>query len=113
MDKLPWKTWQLLRKDSARTSFETLIGKKSILSALNRIMHIAKKGLQKRKLGEEIFLAPLIKRLKHQQSPADIAITIFKKQGLPALLKHYRFKKEDFAQYEVPTTESQFLYRGL
>ena len=113
MDKLPWKTWQLLRKDTARTSFETLIGKKSILSALNRIMHIAKKGLQKRKLGEEIFLAPLIKRLKHQQSPADIAITIFKKQGLPALLKHYRFKKEDFAQYEVPTTESQFLYRGL
>ena len=79
------------------------------MSALIRILHIAKQGLQKRGLGEEIFLAPLFKRLKHQQSPADIAITIFKKHGLQGLLKHNSFKKEDFIQSEAPILESHFL----
>lgn len=113
MDKLPWKTWQLLRKATARASFDTPIGEKSILPSLIRIVQIAKQGLQKRRLGEEIFLAPLFKRLKLRQSPADIVITIFKKQGLPALLQHYCFKKEDFVKSEAHTIESQFLYGGL
>ena len=113
MDKLPWKTWQLLRKATARTSFETLISEKSILPLLIRIVHIAKQGFENRRLGEEIFLVPLFKRLKLRQSPADIAITIFKKQGLPALLQNYSFKKEDFVTSKTPTLESQFLYEGL
>lgn len=109
VDKLPWRTWQLLRNATARNSFETQIGKKSILPLLKRLVHLAKRGLQKRGLGEEIFLAPLFKRLKQQQSPADFAITIFKRKGLQGLLKHNSFKKKDFIQPVTPILEGQFL----
>ena len=109
VDKFPWKTWQLLRKATARNSFETQVGKKRVLPLLIRMVNIANRGLQKRGLGEEIFLDPLFKRLKQQQSPADIAITIFKAEGLQGLLKHNSFKKEDCIPTGVPVLEGQLL----
>ncbi len=92
MNKLPWETWKTLRKQAGHTTFDTQVNNQSILPLLKELVDIATQGLQRRKQGEEVFLAPLYERIAQQKSPADVAIDIFEKQGLQAFLAHYAFK---------------------
>lgn len=87
------KTWKKIRRDAIQRTFKTTINGKSIIPLLTELLEIAKEGLKKRELGEEMFLEPLFERLKSQKSPADEAIEIFNSDGLKAFLAHYSFNQ--------------------
>jgi|GEM_PF-1595843 len=87
-----WKTWKKLRTEALEHTFNTSIEGENILPLLNEFLEVAKNGLQKRELGEEVFLEPYYKRLDLQKSPADEAIEIFEKQGITGILNHFSFK---------------------
>jgi hypothetical protein len=58
-----------------------------VLPLLAELLDIAESGLQKRGLGEEIFLLPLQERLAARRSPADRAVALFQEGGVSKLLK--------------------------
>lgn len=51
------------------------------------LLEVAEAGLRKRGMGEEIYLAPLEKRLEKGRCPADDAADIFRKGGVEALVE--------------------------
>lgn len=88
------ETWKKVRLDALQHTFKTTINNESIVPLLTKFLEVAKQGLLKRNLGEEIFLEPLYVRLNRQKSPAGEAIAIFKKEGLQGFLNHYSFTKD-------------------
>ena len=61
---------------------------------LENIVELAKKGLEKRGYGEERFLSPLIFRVRHNTTPAEEALNIFKQaktkeKGIRSLANKY------------------------
>jgi len=92
MNQFSWEAWRNLRKAAARKTFDATIENEQIVPLLSLLLDIATDGLKKRNLGEAIFLAPLFERLKLQQSPADVAISIFEKEGIAAFLNYSALK---------------------
>ena len=93
MEFYPTETWKKVRQMALQHTFNTTIKGKKIIPILAQFLEIAKQGLQKRNLGEEVFLNPYYRRLKLQKSPADETIAIFEEQGITGVLKHFSFKK--------------------
>lgn len=58
-------------------------------NVLERMLHIAQKGLKTREFAEEKYLVPLYERLIQRKSPADEAEQLFLKGGIKALIEHY------------------------
>ncbi len=87
-DRYSPRIWKKLRADAIQHAFKTSLPGKSIRSFLTRFLEIAKQGLQRRGLGEEIFLKPLYERLNLHRSPADEAIDVFEKYGMRGLLEY-------------------------
>lgn len=58
-----------LRKLLIRDEIPSFINKKKLCELTNNILNIAKDGLNKRGLGEEIFLKPLYNRVKYHTNP--------------------------------------------
>ncbi len=81
-----------LRMEAIKNGLATKLAGKSIIPWGYQLLAIAEKGLQKRGDGEEIFLAPLFERLEKRQTPADLAIAIFQKEGVEAFLETFSFK---------------------
>jgi gamma-glutamylcysteine synthetase len=52
-----------------------------------RLLEIARRGLERRQMGEEVFLEPLFERLEDDRCPADEAEKCFKKEGINGLVK--------------------------
>jgi len=92
-------TWRKLRVQAAQHTINASIDGKGIVPLLQQLLDIAKVGLQRRNLQEEIFLQPLYERLQQRKSPADVAIEIFNNQGFNAFLTHISFKKEAFTKH--------------
>lgn len=81
-----------LRMEAIKNGLAAKLVGKSIIPWLGQLLAIAEKGLQKRGAGEEIFLTPLFARLEKRQTPADLAIAIFQKEGIEAFLETFSFK---------------------
>ncbi|MFK7947236.1 MAG: glutamate-cysteine ligase family protein [Saprospiraceae bacterium] len=90
----PRETWKKIREMGLQHTFSTTINGKKIIPLLTQFLEVAKQGLEKRDLGEEVFLNPYYRRLNLKQSPADKAIEIFEEQGISGLLKHFSFKNQ-------------------
>jgi gamma-glutamylcysteine synthetase len=105
VSKFQLKTWREIRKNAVKDSFKASINGDSILPILRQFLDIAKEGLLKRNLQEEIFLQPLYKRLEEQKSPADLAIEAFNKGGIKTFLELVSFKKETYNK--MPQTLDQ------
>ena len=58
-----------LRKLLIQDEIPSFINKKKLCELTNNILNIAKDGLNKRGLGEEIFLKPLYNRVKYHTNP--------------------------------------------
>lgn len=91
MEMYSWETWRQIRLDALKHTFKTLINGQNIVSLVTKFLEIAKKGLLKRNLGEEVFLKPLFKRVSSQSSPADEAIALFEKEGFESFLEYHSF----------------------
>lgn len=102
MEALYFISPKTLRIEAIKDALAANFAEKSIIPWLYELLVIAEKGLQKRGLGEEIFLAPLFKRLKEQQSPADLAIAIFQKEGIEAFLDKFSFTRAKISNYLRP-----------
>jgi len=100
MENYSWQTWKQIRVDALKHTFKTSINGESITPLVSKFLEVAKAGLLKRNLGEEIFLEPLYQRLNAQQSPADKAIAIFETEGMQSLLKRYAFKRKTSLKIE-------------
>ncbi len=96
VNEYPIETWRELRQQCARHAFDARVDGKSIVPLLTRFLDLVSSGLKSRNLGEEKFLEPLYKRLRRRQTPADLAIRIFKKGGIEAFLEHFSFKNNSF-----------------
>jgi glutamate--cysteine ligase len=92
INQYDWTVWKHLRTQAIRYAFEAkLPNGESIVPLIRQLLMIAKTGLEKRGLNEAPFLNPLFERLEKQQSPADVAIDIFKKEGMTGLLNAVSF----------------------
>lgn len=95
VEALGFVTPQQLRMEAIQCALEAELKGESIVPYLHQLLNIAEKGLQKRGLGEEIFLVPLWKRLDILQTPADRAIEVFQTEGKAAFLDAFSFRVED------------------
>lgn len=73
-----------LKRKSAKSGFKDFNKKEQNFSL--HLFALAKDGLLKRKNQEEKFLETLENRIKNKISPADIALTILKKNGMKDLV---------------------------
>lgn len=74
--------WRKLRFDVLRHGFRATIKENSVLPLINTALQIAKVGLQKRNLGEEIYLSVLEQRAQDISSVAEKVKAIFDKNDL-------------------------------
>lgn len=92
-----------LRMKAIKNGLATKLAGKSIIPWGYQLLAIAEKGLQKRGDGEEIFLAPLFARVEKRQTPADLAIDIFQKEGIEAFLEAFSFKTVEIESNSIST----------
>ena len=59
---------------------------------LRTLVQLAENGLRRRGRGEEIFLAPVWRRLEKHSAPADEARLIFEQRGMNALLDELQLR---------------------
>ncbi len=89
-DEIEKHDWELL-KDSREAACEKALqakaGDTKVAELAEKMLDIASRGLEKRGLGEEKFLAPLEKRLIKRSAPADQAAEVFSEGGAEALVK--------------------------
>ena len=55
---------------------------------LNKLVQLCERGLMKRGLGEEVYLAPVWQRLEQRMNPGQVAKQVFLEGGAAALLDH-------------------------
>lgn len=91
LTRFSWQDWRQVRDDALRHGFAALTQNGPVLSLLAELLDSAEYGLQKRGLGEEMFLHPLQERLAAGRSPADRAVALFQQDGLAELLKRLSF----------------------
>lgn len=83
MESKPWEYWIELRE-------KTIVGSMKVEEVwpyVEQLLQIAKEGLQKRGLGEEIYLTPLFERLEKRESPAMRAIREYEALGMDAFIE--------------------------
>ncbi len=107
MNRFSLQEWQDLRSESIKKAFCVYIDGKPIISLLRELLDIAKEGLKKRNLCEELFLEPLYRRLESQASPGDTGIEVFRNGGIKLFLDFYSFKKEHCIRVMKNTSISQ------
>jgi glutamate--cysteine ligase len=86
LETASWDAWVRLREDVARQGLEARFLGEPIRPLVERLLAVAEAGLQKRGLGEEVYLEPLRKRLALNRTPADHAIEVFSKSGMDGLV---------------------------
>ena len=81
--------WQLLRdtrEEACRRGLEGRVGDLELRVLACRMVDLAQLGLLRRGLGEEEFLAPLVRRIRNRKCPADTVARLFERGGIEALV---------------------------
>ncbi len=86
-----WKEGIELKDILSIRGMDYIFKGKHMAEYLKELVNIAEKGLEKRKAGEEKYLAPFYKRIKEKKTPADKVIEIFNKKGVKALLDEIKY----------------------
>lgn len=81
VDKFSYDFWKKLFSVVPYSPMDAKIDGIWIPELLETIIELARKGLKKRGLGEDIFLQPLSDRVKKKNTPAEETLKIFNKQG--------------------------------
>lgn len=82
-----WSELRSCRDVACREGLNGKTGRIELKKLALRMLYIAKEGLLRRGLGEEVFLEPLQKRLCDLKCPADNARQIFQKGGPETLVE--------------------------
>ena len=80
--------WATMQRYMGRAIRDGLAAPQPIPGFLAEMIDLAAEGLDKRGLGEAIFLAPARQRLAAGENPAQVARRLFAKQGMAGLLDH-------------------------
>ena len=83
-----WQYWINLRDKTLANSMEV----KEVLPLVEKVLDIAKEGLQNRGQGEEKYLDAMYDRLERQESPAMSSIKEFEADGIDAFVKKHTIK---------------------
>jgi len=78
-----WDEWIALREKTIVSSLQV----DEVIPLAERVLDIAKEGLEKRGLGEEVYLEPLYERLEKRESPSMKAIKDFKEKGIDQFIQ--------------------------
>jgi gamma-glutamylcysteine synthetase len=85
--------WELLKRArvaACRGGLQALVDGLSVSDLAGKMLQIAGHGLEKRRLGEQECLAPLIARQRASRCPADEAQEVFSQGGVATLLEKRR-----------------------
>ena len=81
-----WQDLRSARESACRNALKGTVDGLGLSTLSERMVEIAEMGLQRRGLGEEVYLEPFRTRLRAQRCPADEASELFKSGGIGALL---------------------------
>jgi gamma-glutamylcysteine synthetase len=96
-DLLARDQWREVRQLASRHGMNFSYPGVAIRELLTRLLAVARAGLEKRGLGEEVYLLPLDARIESGNSPADEVLACFQEQGIPGLLEYTDMKH--FSRY--------------
>jgi gamma-glutamylcysteine synthetase len=85
-----WQTLRAAREAACRDGLSGEVDKIRLNELAGEMLHIARRGLVRRGLGEERFLEPLQKRISEVGCPADQASRLFQDGGIENLLTTWK-----------------------
>ncbi len=86
LSQFQWSTLKLMREAAMREGLEAEVKGIMLADVARRMLELAMLGLERRRLGEQVYLEPLQRRLTSKQNPAIEANKIFNKGGIKALI---------------------------
>ena len=84
---IPYSKWVEIYSKALKHGMTIFEEGNNDYNILKEYLCIAKKGLEKRGYGEEIFISALFKRFKLLKNPADIMIDLYKKGDIELVIK--------------------------
>ncbi len=89
-----WDTLRALRLEAVRIGFDAKLNDVPVSRFAREVMELAKKGLVKRRLGEEKYLETLFERVNLQKAPVDTGREYYESGGIELLLEKSSLKEE-------------------
>ncbi len=86
LNQFQWSTLKLMREAAMREGLDAKVKGIALADMAGRMLELAMLGLERRGLGEEVYLQPLQQRLISKQNPAMEASEIFNQGGIKALI---------------------------
>ena len=86
LSQFQWSTLKLMRETAMREGLDGQVEGIGLADVARRMLELAVLGLERRGLGEEVYLEPLQRRLASKQNPAIQANNIFNQGGIKALI---------------------------
>ncbi|MEM7712169.1 MAG: glutamate-cysteine ligase family protein [Cyanobacteria bacterium P01_A01_bin.68] len=87
LKQFQWSTLKLMREAAMRDGLDAKVKGIELADMAKKMLDLAILGLERRGLGEEVYLEPLQQRLISKQNPAVKASEIFNQGGIRALIK--------------------------
>jgi gamma-glutamylcysteine synthetase len=87
LSQFKWPTLKSMRQTAMRDGLDGEVEGIALADMARRMLELAQLGLERRKLGEEIYLQPLKRQLASKQNPAIEASNIFDRDGIEALIE--------------------------
>ena len=87
LKQFQWSTLKLMREAAMREGLDAEVKGIELADMAKKMLDLAILGLERRGLGEEVYLEPLKQRLISKQNPAVKASEIFNQGGIKALIK--------------------------
>ena len=87
LSQFNWSTLKLMRQTAMKDGLDGEVEGIALADMAARMLELAQLGLERRKLGEEIYLQPLKQQLASKQNPAMEASEIFNQDGIKALIE--------------------------
>ncbi|AFY55320.1 gamma-glutamylcysteine synthetase [Rivularia sp. PCC 7116] len=87
LNQFQWSTLKLMREAAMRKGLDAKVEGIALADMAGRMLELATLGLERRGLGEEVYLEPLQQRLTSKQNPAMEASEIFSQGGIKALIE--------------------------
>lgn len=86
LSQFQWSTLKLMREIAMKEGLDGQVEGIALADMAGRMLELAALGLERRGLGEEVYLEPLQRRLASRQNPAIEASKIFNQGGIKALI---------------------------
>ncbi|MFP4055470.1 MAG: hypothetical protein ACLF0G_01220 [Candidatus Brocadiia bacterium] len=90
VEDYPWEELRAARAKACEQALDATAGGLEVHELARRMLEVAQGGLQRRRLGEERYLAPLWQRLEDRRCPADDAAEQFRAGGAEQLVRARR-----------------------